>query len=180
MSATREANFLLTDDTRAGSPLTARHMLRKENDYRWIDDELRRDVRSATYDDGSGTLTIPPNCVLLMIGNTDELADAVAAATRRGLRIIETSDRSPLICYFIRIKVSSWSTQRDSLLAFASQAYWNHTEVRDYANDWSTPDSAHGTKFNYVSTLDENQAAKGTSLPGIIRECKAQGNEINA
>jgi hypothetical protein len=81
-----------------------------------------------------------------MIGHTKELTDAVEAAAQRGLRVIETSDGSTLIPYFIRIEITKF-IQTDSLLAIASQAYWNNTEVANYANDWSTPRLGPGHKL---------------------------------
>jgi hypothetical protein len=99
----RKANFLTTDDPRAASPYDARYMLRKEYDYPWLSDDLPGMV----FDQSSGALAIPPNNVLLMIGNTDELLDAVQQANDNGIRTIEAKDGSPLSCYFVRMNVSS-------------------------------------------------------------------------
>jgi hypothetical protein len=174
-SSGREQNFLTTDDPRAGEPLTARYMLRKEGyDLRALDGSLP----GTTHDPSSSTLRMPANYVLLMIGNTPELERAVTAARDSGINMIEADDGAPLKCYFVRVKVSSLQT--DSLLAIASQRYWNQTEFAQHANDWSVPRSAANTSFSYVSTLNENQAAAGTSLLGFIRECKEQANQLDA
>jgi hypothetical protein len=204
--------FLITRAATAVNPLDARRLLRRENAYGRLPGRGRGTDRFETnpdfplpVDSGSdgrhaafydpeepGVLELADDAVLLMIGNTLELVNAVTEAKQRGLRIIRSSDERPLQCYFARIKVSQWSPQLDTLLAISSDDYyWGnvHHAAEETRYLWHLPGlpnkqlGAHlgGLhKRTYVSTeaADPGKDVTTTSsLIQIIEGCKKQNPE---
>jgi hypothetical protein len=204
--------FLITRAAKAVNPLDARRLLRRDNAYVGLPGRGRGTDRFDTdpafplpVDSGSDgrhaafydpeepeVLELADDAVLLMIGNTRELVEAVTGAKQRGLRMIRTSDERPLQCYFARIKVSQWSPQLDTLLAISSDDYyWGnvHHAAEQTRYLWHLPGlpnkqlGAHlgGLhKRPYVSTeaTDPGKDVPTTaSLIQIIEGCKEQDPE---
>jgi hypothetical protein len=118
MSTGRKANFLITRDSKGGSPGTARELVRTQN-YADLNADLPYLIQA------SDTVKIPDNAILLMIGNTAELEAALAAASDNGILRIAPADpeKVSFVCRYVRMKISL--TQNDTLIAIASTAYWN-------------------------------------------------------
>jgi hypothetical protein len=118
------ANFLITQDRRAADPGDARYMLRTENrQITGLDQYVgtnRPSTPAVTFD--RGTLTIPDDTALVMIGNTQELLDACEEAARQGIVVIQSTSDLPLKRHYVRMKIS-WS-QNDTLIIIGSQRYW--------------------------------------------------------
>jgi hypothetical protein len=165
-SSSRKANFLTTDDPMAASPHDARHMLRKDYDYPGLSDQLP----GTSYNGSSGALEIKRDYVLLMIGNTAELLEALDQAQASGINAIEASDGAQLSCYFVRMKISG--RQTDTLLAIGPQRFWDAApDWAEWKTSWRVPAGAGNS--TYVSTLPQDQAGVN-SLRAFITDCRTQ------
>jgi hypothetical protein len=165
-SSGRKANFLTTDDPMAANPHDARHMLRKDYDFPGLSDQLP----GTSYNGSSGALEIKGGYVLLMIGNTDELLQALDQTQASGINAIEASDGAQLSCYFVRMKITGMQT--DTLLAIGPQRFWDAApDWGEWKSSWRVPAGAGNA--NYVSTLPEREAGVN-SLRAFIIDCRAQ------
>jgi hypothetical protein len=207
-----EPAFLITRAAKAVNPLDARQLLRQDNGYAWLPGRGRGtdrfdtdpdfplpvdsgyDGRQAAFYDPEepGVLVLADDAVLLMIGNTQELVHAVTEAEQRGLRMIRTDDERPLQSYFVRIKVSQWSTQVDTLLAISSDDYyWGnvHHAAEETRYLWHLPGlpnkqlGAHLGGLHkriFVSTKAGDPGEDVTTTSSLIRiiyGCKEQDPE---
>jgi hypothetical protein len=199
--------FLITRAAKAVNPLDAGQLLREDNAYVRLPGRGRGTDRFDTdldfplpvdsgYDrrqaafyhpEEPEVLVLADDAVLLMIGNTRELVEAVTESKQRGLRMIRTSDEKPLQCYFARIKVSEWSLQIDTLLAISSDDYyWSNVhhaaeQTRDLWHLPGLPNKQLGAhlgglhKRTYVSTEADDPGKDVTttsSLIQIVEGCK--------
>ena len=168
-SSSRKANFLTTDDPQAANPHYARSLLRKEYNFAELGDPKLPGVTHSS----SGALEFKRDYILLMIGNTDELLEAVDQAQANGIRTIEASDGSQLSCYFVRMNVSSWQT--DTLLAIGPQSFWDRSpDWTEWSASWRVPKGAGNS--SYVSTLPEGEA-RVNSLRAFITDCRTQAKD---
>jgi hypothetical protein len=138
------ANFRIIKDARAADPGDARNVLRNDNTR--LDSLLGLNMYFT-----EGALEIPDDGALLMIGNTKELLDACAEASRNVGRIA-TTNRSSLIVHFVRMKISAF--QNDTLIVIGSQQYWN--SVRAPAATWTELDEQVTTLSLYDDTSQNN------------------------
>ena len=171
------AKFLVTTDS-AENPHTARTLLRKTDDaHDNLTDALREGIGQLDGD----SFDLPEGAVLLMIGNTQELQEAIAAS---GLSYIESASsndpgvwRHNLTCYFVRMQISGFGPlkgQTDTLLAIGSPKYWSGKDGY-FSNDYwhqladTRGDGAYRIYSGRNATVDD-----GTSLQWMIQECKRQ------
>lgn len=169
------AKFLVTTKD-ASDPQEARRLLRKTEGY----DTLAEAINAGMGTMDGDSFELPEGAVLLMIGNTEELQTAVAAAT--GLSYLYSPRsyddgvwRYDLDPYFVRMEISSFgpvTVQTDTLLAIGSKKYWRGK--MDYVNEdgWHHLDDKRGEGsyriYNGGTTDDK------TSLQWMIEECKRQ------
>lgn len=141
------ANFRIIRDARAADPGDARNVLR--HDTTRLNSLLDLNMYFS-----EGDLEIPDDGALLMIGNTKELLDACAEASSTVGRVA-TTNRSPLIVHFVRMKISGFPvSQNDTLIVIGSQQYWNN--VRAPAATWTELDEQVTSLSLYDDTSQNN------------------------
>lgn len=154
-----EANFGIVQDDSAVDPGDARRLVRH-------DDRRFTSVLALDAFFTRGTLRIPDDGALVMIGNTKELKDRCTEAAATGeVSSISTPSGLPLRIYYVRMKISGFPTyQNDTLIVISSQQYWNNVG-RAPAATWTELDSQRSS----FSLYDDNS---NSSLPRWIQWIK--------
>jgi hypothetical protein len=153
------ANFGIVSDDSAVDPGDARRLVRH-------DDPRFTSILQLDSFFSRGGLKIPDDGALLMIGNTQELKDACADATRSGqVSSVETTNRLPLKIHYVRMKISGFPTyQNDTLIVIGSQQYWTNVG-RAPAATWTELTYER----NSLSLVDDNSQS---SLPRLVQSIK--------
>ncbi len=163
------AAFLITADQDARDPKLARKLVRANN-FR----SLSKSTSSGAGDVTDGVLNVPEDAVLLMIGNTDELLAACAAALNSdGINRIETGQGHYLAGYFVRISVSPVPVpllgQVDTLLGIGcAQHYWQ--QFTPSTHSWRSVKHSTSTTAFYLRPNPQPDCY----LIDMINDCKAQ------
>jgi hypothetical protein len=154
-----EANFGIVQDDSAVDPGDARRLVRHDD---------RRFTSVVALDSffTRGTLRIPDDGALVLIGNTKELKDRCTEAAATGdVSSIATVTGLPLKIHFVRMQISGFPTyQNDTLLVISSQQYWNNVG-RAPAATWKELDYYRSS----LSLFDDNAQ---NSLPRLVQSIK--------
>jgi len=118
-----------------------------------------------------GTYVLPKDAVLLMIGQTAELEAACQLANEKGIHFIKTEENSTLQFRYARIKVSTFSSQVDTLIALGADL------DAPSANGWyGYPQWPVGGK-DFLTTEAKNLSEDASSLPGYIKWIEEKDNK---
>jgi hypothetical protein len=155
----------LVTNADVSDPREARRLLRKTTNGRATLDEALGTM-GELY---SGDYIFPDAAVLLMIGNTQELVDEVAAAYNGGnggTDRMHGNRWAELECYYVRMKISA--VQTDTILALGTKLYWDSKRQAAIDGGWCL---LKNIGPEAVWLLDDASAG---CLPELIRQCKAQ------
>jgi hypothetical protein len=148
------AFFITSDDV--SNPTWARKAARSQGGRPSLAEQLGRGLSA----DGE-RYTFPDDNFLLMIGNTEELEVACKDAYNAGIRRIETQGRRELELRYVRMEVSWFSGQIDTLIAFGAKGQLPASSAdgwREHKRPWGG---------DYVLTADDPTHVH--SLPPVIR-----------
>ena len=165
--ATEEA-VLIGDNNSPMTPLRARELVR-ENNY-----QLHTLPRvSYGKEHGRRTLEIPYRGVLLMIGNTSELKDAIRKVRKDsdfGFGQIVAEGGAELKIYFARINVSR--IQTDTLLAITTATNWDTNGEKS----WRKVPVESASLLHTDDPEDDYRSGKSRSIINVFDYCKSQAD----
>jgi hypothetical protein len=116
----------------------------------------------------SGDYVFPESAVILMIGNTQELVDEVAATYNNGVDRIHAQRWPDLEFYYVRMEISGLGPvtfQADTILAIGPTEYWDPRRQDAVDNGWRLLKKDSSVKLEAGRDSDYY-------LPDLIRKCK--------
>jgi hypothetical protein len=165
------ARFLLTGyDGPKDDPADAARMARTTRANRDLI-EANREVENETDQDliQNRTIWLPDDCVLLMIGITDELVEACREAEEDASKIASGDQRSIQQRWYVRVKASR--TRTDTLVAIATRQYWKTSRP---ITSWKKLIGCNDYFCNLVDGRGPDVDRDTYSLPEMIRDCKGE------
>jgi hypothetical protein len=176
--AAKTASVIVGKDDDITTPLAARSIARDDRGRPSLAGAFAlagiTGVKDLRLDEVTSTYILPPDKVLLMIGNTDELK-AVCELARPHINLIYNADYKDMQLRYARIQVSKGIAgiggQTDTLIALGA------TLPATSANGWREETGQFFLSDNVTTEDKELKTTDARSLPGWIKLIKAKDDK---